>query len=100
MSRRQFNYPISFRFGNDDGEQSRGVNHDVHNPASLLSKTIVQLFNSMSRKMGEEHELSRQQCRRFVEKELAPQAKEWEDKKDFPNEVFLKVGEMGYHGVL
>ena len=49
---------------------------------------------------GEEHELFRQQCRRFVEKELAPQTKEWEEKKDFPNEVFLKVGKMGYHGIL
>ena len=49
---------------------------------------------------GEEHGLFRQQCCRFVEKELAPHAKEWEEKKDFPNEVFLKVGKMGYHGIL
>jgi len=48
----------------------------------------------------EEHELFRQQCRRFVEKELAPHAKEWEEKKDFPNEVFRRVGEMGYLGIL
>ena len=48
----------------------------------------------------EEHELFRQQCRRFVEKELAPHAMEWEEKKDFPNEVFRRVGEMGYHGIL
>ena len=48
----------------------------------------------------EEHELFRQQCRRFVEKELAPHAMEWEAKKDFPNEVFRRVGEMGYHGIL
>ena len=49
---------------------------------------------------SEEHELFRQQCRRFVEKELAPHAAEWEEKKDFPNEVFRRVGEMGYHGIL
>ena len=48
----------------------------------------------------EEHELFRRQCRRFVEKELAPHAMEWEAKKDFPNEVFRRVGEMGYHGIL
>ena len=48
----------------------------------------------------EEHELFRQQCRMFVEKELAPHAMEWEAKKDFPNEVFRRVGEMGYHGIL
>jgi len=48
----------------------------------------------------EEHELFRQQCRRFVERELAPHAMEWEAKRDFPNEVFRRVGEMGYHGIL
>ncbi len=49
---------------------------------------------------SEEHELFRQQCRKFVEKELAPQVMEWEEKKGFPNEVFRRVGEMGYHGIL
>ena len=49
---------------------------------------------------SEEHELFRQQCRRFVEKELAPHAMEWEEKKDFPSEVFRRVGEMGCHGIL
>ncbi len=48
----------------------------------------------------EEHEIFRQQCRRFVERELAPHVKEWEAKKDFPNEIFRRVGEMGYHGIL
>ncbi len=48
----------------------------------------------------EEHEIFRQQCRRFVEKELAPHAAEWEKNKDFPNEVFRRVGAMGYHGIL
>jgi alkylation response protein AidB-like acyl-CoA dehydrogenase len=48
----------------------------------------------------EEHEIFRQQCRRFVEKELAPHVMDWEAKKEFPNEVFRKVGEMGLHGIL
>jgi acyl-CoA dehydrogenase len=48
----------------------------------------------------EEHEIFRQQCRRFVEKELAPRVMDWEAKKDFPDEVFRKVGEMGLHGIL
>ena len=48
----------------------------------------------------EEHEIFRQQCRRFVEKELAPHVMDWEAKKDFPNEVFRKVAEMGLHGIL
>ena len=48
----------------------------------------------------EEHEIFRQQCRKFVEKELAPQAMEWEKNKDFPDGVFRRVGEMGLHGIL
>jgi len=48
----------------------------------------------------EEHEIFRQQCRRFVEKELAPHVMDWEAKKDFPDEVFRRVGEMGLHGIL
>jgi len=54
----------------------------------------------MTSPFSEEHELFRQQCRRFVEKELAPHAKEWEEKKEFPNKVFRRVGEMGYLGIL
>jgi acyl-CoA dehydrogenase len=49
---------------------------------------------------GEEHEIFRQQCRRFVEKELAPHVMEWERNQDFPDEVFRRVGEMGLHGIL
>jgi len=48
----------------------------------------------------EEHEIFRQQCRRFVEKELAPQAMDWEARKDFPDDVFRRVGDMGLHGIL
>jgi alkylation response protein AidB-like acyl-CoA dehydrogenase len=54
----------------------------------------------MTSPFQEEHELFRQQCRRFVEKELAPHAKEWEEKREFPNEVFRRVGDMGYFGIL
>lgn len=49
---------------------------------------------------GEEHELFRQQVRKFLEKEIIPHIMEWEDKKDFPNEVFRKAGEVGCHGIL
>jgi acyl-CoA dehydrogenase len=48
----------------------------------------------------EEHELFRQQLRKFLEKEIIPHIMEWEEKKDFPNEVFRKVGEVGCHGIL
>ncbi len=46
----------------------------------------------------EEHNIFRMQLRSFVEKELAPHAEEWE-KTGFPNEVFKKLGELGYLGL-
>ena len=49
---------------------------------------------------NEEHEMFRQQCARFILKEIAPHTQEWEDKKDFPDELFRQVGEMGYFGML
>jgi acyl-CoA dehydrogenase len=49
---------------------------------------------------SEEHELFRQQLRKFLEKELVPHIMAWEEKKDYPNEVFRKVGEVGCHGIL
>jgi len=42
---------------------------------------------------SEEHEVFRAQCRRFIEKELAPHADAWEDAKDFPDEAFHRAGE-------
>jgi acyl-CoA dehydrogenase len=47
----------------------------------------------------EEHEEFRQVVRRFVERELAPHAREWEEAKWFPNEVFAKLAEHGYLGL-
>jgi alkylation response protein AidB-like acyl-CoA dehydrogenase len=47
----------------------------------------------------EEHEIFRKTVRRFVETELAPHADEWEEKKDFPNWVFKRAGELGFLGI-
>jgi acyl-CoA dehydrogenase len=47
----------------------------------------------------EEHEEFRMAVRRFVQTELAPHAAEWEDAKWFPNEVFLRLAELGYLGL-
>jgi acyl-CoA dehydrogenase len=49
---------------------------------------------------SEEHELFRQQLRKFLEKEVLPHVMEWEEKKDFPNELFRKAGAVGCHGIL
>ena len=47
----------------------------------------------------DEHEELRESIRRFVEKELAPHATEWEDARWFPNEVFTRMAELGFLGL-
>jgi acyl-CoA dehydrogenase len=47
----------------------------------------------------QEHEEFRQVVRRFVQNELRPHAKEWEDARWFPNEVFGQLAEHGYLGL-
>ena len=47
----------------------------------------------------EEHEEFRAAVRRFVETELRPHAREWEEAHWFPNEVFTRLAELGYLGL-
>jgi alkylation response protein AidB-like acyl-CoA dehydrogenase len=47
----------------------------------------------------EEHELFRDSVRKYVEKELAPHAEEWEEAEEFPNTVFTRMGELGFLGL-
>ncbi len=46
-----------------------------------------------------EHRMFRETARAFVHKELRPHADEWERNKAFPDEVFRRVGEMGFLGI-
>ncbi len=47
----------------------------------------------------EEHDTFRKTVRRFVEKELAPHALEWDQAGLFPRELFRKCGELGLFGI-
>jgi acyl-CoA dehydrogenase len=47
----------------------------------------------------DEHEELRESIRRFVEKELRPHAREWEEAQWFPNEVFTRMAELGFLGL-
>ena len=47
----------------------------------------------------DEHEELRRSIRAFVEKELRPHAEEWEQAKDFPDDVFARMGELGFLGL-
>ena len=47
----------------------------------------------------ESHQLLRQSFRQFVEKEITPNVKHWEENKICEREVFTKMGEQGFFGV-
>ncbi len=46
-----------------------------------------------------EHEEFRSAVRRFVQSELRPRAREWEDARWFPDSVFTRLAELGYIGL-
>ena len=47
---------------------------------------------------GPEHDAYRQVARRFVENEIGPHADLWEEARDYPRELFAKVGGAGFFG--
>jgi alkylation response protein AidB-like acyl-CoA dehydrogenase len=48
---------------------------------------------------GEEHEELRETVTRFVQKEIAPNADEWEAAREFPRELFARCAELGFLGL-
>ena len=46
-----------------------------------------------------EHEDFRAAARAWIERELTPHVDEWEQARDFPNELFLKMASQGYIGL-
>ncbi len=55
---------------------------------------MADLFNP-----SEQHQVLREMVRSFAEKELAPQAEEFDRSEDFNLELFRKLGELGLLGV-
>ncbi|HVD55602.1 MAG TPA: acyl-CoA dehydrogenase family protein [Thermoleophilaceae bacterium] len=47
----------------------------------------------------EKHDRLRAEVRRFVAEELRPHAREWEDARWFPNDVFTRMAELGLLGL-
>jgi len=48
---------------------------------------------------GEEHRLLRDSVRRFVEREVRPHIEEWEDKGEFPRDLYKKAAQAGFLGL-
>jgi alkylation response protein AidB-like acyl-CoA dehydrogenase len=49
--------------------------------------------------LSEEQQLLKRTVREFAEAELLPHCLEWDEKQEFPREVFAKLGELGLMGV-
>ncbi|PLR91608.1 acyl-CoA dehydrogenase family protein [Bacillus sp. T33-2] len=47
----------------------------------------------------EEHEQLRKTVRKFVEKEVTPYVDDWEEKGEFPLEIFRRMGDLGFLGL-
>ena len=47
----------------------------------------------------DEHDIFREQLRRYVVNEIAPQAEAWEEQRLIPREVFADMGARGFFGV-
>jgi citronellyl-CoA dehydrogenase len=47
----------------------------------------------------EEHQQFRRSVRQFVEKEMTPHAREWDEAGIFPRELFKQLGELGFLGI-
>jgi alkylation response protein AidB-like acyl-CoA dehydrogenase len=50
--------------------------------------------------LSEEQQLLKKTVREFAEAELGPHAREWDEKQEFPREVFTSLGELGLMGVV
>jgi acyl-CoA dehydrogenase len=47
----------------------------------------------------ESHNILRQSVRKFLEREVLPYIDEWEDKEEFPRELYTKAAEAGFLGL-
>jgi alkylation response protein AidB-like acyl-CoA dehydrogenase len=50
--------------------------------------------------LNEEQQLLKKTVRDFAESEIGPHAREWDEKQEFPREVFTKLGALGLMGVV
>ncbi len=47
----------------------------------------------------ESHNILRQSIKKFLEREIAPYIDEWEEKEEFPKELYKKAGQAGFLGL-
>jgi acyl-CoA dehydrogenase len=54
---------------------------------------------SFQQYFGETHNILRQSIRTFLQREVLPFVDEWEDKKEFPRELYKKIAQAGFTGL-
>jgi alkylation response protein AidB-like acyl-CoA dehydrogenase len=52
-----------------------------------------------SQYFNQDHQLFRQSVRQFIEKEVIPNAEQWESERQIPKSIFQKMGDLGYLGI-
>jgi alkylation response protein AidB-like acyl-CoA dehydrogenase len=62
--------------------------------------TAETLELSLDFSFAEEHEAVRDAARSFAEKEIAPVVMRYDESQEFPHEIFQKLGELGFLGIL
>jgi len=50
--------------------------------------------------LSDEQELLKKTIREFAEAEITPHSREWDERQEFPRELFAKLGELGLMGVV
>jgi alkylation response protein AidB-like acyl-CoA dehydrogenase len=55
---------------------------------------------SLNFSLSEEQQAIQEAARTFAEKEIAPVALQYDESQEFPHEIFRKLGELGFLGVL
>ncbi|CAN5448850.1 acyl-CoA dehydrogenase [soil metagenome] len=56
--------------------------------------------SSLSFDVSDDQEVIRQHIRAFVEEEIKPVALQYDESQEFPSEIFRKLGELGYLGIV
>jgi len=52
-----------------------------------------------SQYFSQDHQLFRQSVRQFIEKEVTPNAEQWENERQIPKSIFQRMGDFGYLGI-
>jgi alkylation response protein AidB-like acyl-CoA dehydrogenase len=61
---------------------------------------MSELSGAFSFDLSEDQEALRQHIRAFVEEEIKPVALQYDESQEFPTEIFRKLGDLGYLGIV